>query len=96
MSVVILGGNECMERRYKDLCKEFNCTAKVFTKPSGNLRSKIGNPDLMVFFTNTMSHKMLNVAVSEAQKDTVIARCHSSSISALRGVLKEHTSLAAV
>ena len=22
MSVIILGGNECMERQYKDLCKE--------------------------------------------------------------------------
>ncbi len=91
MSIVILGGNECMERRYKDLCREYNCNAKVFTKPSGNLRSKIGSPDLMVFFTNTMSHKMVNVAVSEAQsKDTVIARCHSSSMSALRGILEEH------
>lgn len=90
MSIVILGGNECMERRYKDLCREYNCSAKVFTKPSGNLRSKIGNPDLMVFFTNTMSHKMLNTAVSEAQKNTVIARCRSSSMSALRGILEEH------
>ncbi len=24
MSVIILGGNECMERQYKDLCKEYN------------------------------------------------------------------------
>ena len=31
MSVVILGGNECMERRYKDLCQSYKCSAKVFT-----------------------------------------------------------------
>ena len=24
MSVVIIGGNECMERQYKDLCEEYN------------------------------------------------------------------------
>ena len=23
MSVVILGGNECMERQYKEICKEY-------------------------------------------------------------------------
>ena len=23
MSVIILGGNECMERQYKELCKEY-------------------------------------------------------------------------
>lgn len=32
MSVVIIGGNECMVRRYKDLCQEFRCDAKVFPK----------------------------------------------------------------
>ena len=51
MSVVILGGNECMERRYKDLCQSYKCSAKVFTKPSGGLKNKLGSPDLMIFFT---------------------------------------------
>ena len=32
MSVVIIGGNECMERRYIDLCKSYSCKAKVYTK----------------------------------------------------------------
>ena len=48
MSVVIIGGNECMERQYKDLCEEYSCRAKVFTKMSGGLRNKIGSPDLLV------------------------------------------------
>ncbi len=49
MSVVIVGGNERMERRYKDLCEDFQCRAKVFTKPRGGLRDKVGSPDLMIF-----------------------------------------------
>ena len=48
MSVVIVGGNECMERRYKDLCENYQCQAKVFTKPRGGLRDKVGSPDLMI------------------------------------------------
>ena len=51
MSVIILGGNECMERQYKDLCKEYKCRAKVFIKPSGSLRNKLGNPDLMIILS---------------------------------------------
>ncbi|MEE1329911.1 MAG: DUF2325 domain-containing protein, partial [Acutalibacteraceae bacterium] len=35
MSVVIVGGNECMERRYKELCLEYSCKAKVYTKMTG-------------------------------------------------------------
>lgn len=91
MSVVILGGNECMERQYKDLCREYKCNVKVFTKPAGGLKNKLGNPDLMIFFTSTMSHKMLRGALSELKGlDTVIERCHTSSMSALRGILEKH------
>lgn len=35
MSIVILGGNECMERRYMDLCQSYRCRAKVFYQACG-------------------------------------------------------------
>ena len=92
MSVVIIGGNECMERQYKDLCEEYSCRAKVFTKMSGGLRNKIGSPDLLVLFTSTMSHKMLHCALSETRGgNTVIARSPSSSMAALKNILETHT-----
>ena len=92
MSVVIVGGNERMERRYKDLCASYRCQAKVFTKPRGGLRDKLGRPDLMIFFTDTMSHKMLHGAMSELSgQSTIIEHCPSSSLSALRNVLEKHT-----
>lgn len=93
MSVVIVGGNERMERRYKDLCEDFQCRAKVFTKPRGGLRDKVGSPDLMIFFTDTMSHKMLLGAMSELRGgNTIIEHCPSSSVSALRKVLEKYAS----
>ena len=92
MSVVIIGGNECMERQYKDLCEEYSCRAKVFTKMSGGLRNKISSPDLLVLFTSTLSHKMLHCALSETRGgNTVIARSHSSSMAALKNILETHT-----
>ena len=91
MSVVIVGGNECMERRYKDLCASYQCQAKVFTKPRGGLRDKLRSPDLMIFFTDTMSHKMLHGAMSELRgQGTVIEHSRSSSLSALRNILEKH------
>ena len=93
MSVVIVGGNERMERRYKDLCEDFQCRAKVFTKPRSGLRDKVGSPDLMIFFTDTMSHKMLLGALSELRGgNTIIEHCPSSSVSALRKVLEKYAS----
>ena len=40
MSVVIIGGNECMSRKYTDICQEHGCKAKVFPKETGPLERK--------------------------------------------------------
>lgn len=83
MSVVIVGGNECMIRQYINLCEEYKCKAKVYPKMTNILRN-IGSPDLLVLFTNTVSHKMIRCALSEAKRANVrIARSHSSSMSGL-------------
>ncbi len=91
MSVVIIGGNERMERTYKDVCTAFGCKSKVLTKESGAIKKKIGQPDLMVVFTGTVSHKMLLSASQEAKKhSTCIEHLRSGSVSALEYVLKKH------
>ncbi|MDE6781638.1 MAG: DUF2325 domain-containing protein [Ruminococcus sp.] len=91
MSVVILGGNDCMIRKYKDICKQYKCTAKVFTHMKTDLRKQIGCPDLLVMFTGTMSHKMARCAVSETKGLPVrIERSHSGSVSALKSILETH------
>ena len=91
MSVVIVGGNECMIRQYKNLCSDYKCKAKVYPKMSGGLKD-IGSPDLLVLFTNTVSHKMIRCALNETKGQNVrIARSHSSSISALKNILEDHT-----
>ena len=91
MSVVILGGNECMVRKYKDLCRSYQCSAKVISKMGGTLKNRLGNPDLLVMFTATISHKMVQNAQNETRgQDTVIIRSRSSSMSALGNILETH------
>jgi len=91
MCVVIVGGNKRMVCQYEDICKNHGCKAKVFVKERGNFAKKIGCPDLLILFTNTVSHKMVNSAVGEAKRNNVpIARVHSSSASALTNVLRDH------
>lgn len=91
MSVIIVGGNECMIRQYKDLCRSYKCKAKVYPKMVNGLKN-IGSPDLLVLFTNTVSHKMIHCALSQAKdQNTKIARSHSSSMAALKDILEKHT-----
>lgn len=90
MSVVIVGGNECMIREYKELCRAYQCKAKVYPKMSSALKN-IGSPDLLVLFTSTISHKMVRCALSETKgQDTRVVRSHTSSMAALRSILEEH------
>lgn len=91
MSVVIVGGNECMVCQYEKICKAHGHSVKVFAKEKGGLRKKLGSPDLMILFTNTVSHKMVKTAVDTAKRNNIsIARLHSSSASALDNLLAEH------
>ena len=43
MSIVIVGGHDCMVCQYKKICKSYNCKAKVFTQMSAKLGSQIEN-----------------------------------------------------
>ncbi|WP_130864081.1 DUF2325 domain-containing protein [Bacilliculturomica massiliensis] len=91
MSVVIVGGNERMYQQYREICRSFGYKAKVFAKMPADFKKKIGTPDLMVLFTNTVSHKLVCSAVQQASRcDACVIRCHSSSSSALKQLLSQH------
>lgn len=90
MSVVIIGGHDRMAGQYEKICKGYRCSAKVFTQMSTNLAKQIGRPDLMVLFTNTVSHKMVRCALDEAKRTNArVVRCHTSSKSALVEILEK-------
>ena len=91
MSVVIVGGNECIAGQYESICREHGYRAKVFTKESGSMKKKVGTPDLLILFVSTVSHKMALSVIQEAKKNRVpVARLMTSSGSALRAALSEH------
>ncbi len=80
-----------MTARYKDICKSYNCKAKIFTQMPSDFENKLGMPDLMVVFTNTCSHKMVRRVNSKSQKhDIPVARIHSASVSALKNILDQY------
>lgn len=68
MSLTIIGGNECMERKYEEICRGYGHKVKIFTKASGMIKKKIGSPDLVIMFTNTVSHKMVKFCIKRGKK----------------------------
>ena len=89
MSIVIVGGHDRMNCRYKEICKSFGCKCKIFTQCPANFQNQIGSPDVIIVFTKTVAHKMLNVATVQAEKTgAAIMHCNSSSSCALNDALK--------
>lgn len=90
MSIVIVGGHDRMHFKYKEICKKYGCKCKIFTQCPANFKNQIGCPDILIIFTQTVAHKMVNVASEQAVKaGAVIKHCNSSSACALNEVLSE-------
>ena len=92
MSVVIVGAHDRMVAQYKKICKSYKCKVKVFTHMGADFNKQIGCPDLLVLFTNTVSHKMVRCVLDEVDENrTDIVRCHTSSGTALAEILEKHS-----
>ncbi|RGE18695.1 DUF2325 domain-containing protein [Lachnospiraceae bacterium OF11-28] len=89
MSVVIIGGHDRMVRQYKEICENHKYKAKVFTQMKTGLDKLIGRPDLLILFTNTVSHKMVRCVLDEVDENrTDIVRCHTAAAQRLLRFLK--------
>ncbi|MDR1468999.1 MAG: DUF2325 domain-containing protein [Spirochaetaceae bacterium] len=88
MNVVIIGGNDRMVCRYRDICREHGCEAKVYTQPKTHLKCLVGCPDLIVLFTNLVSHEMIKIVKKKAASQAIpLAWAHCASCRSLRDVL---------
>ena len=82
MSVVVVGGNDRMATRYKEICGSYKCKAKVFTQMPADFENKIGTPDLVVVF--------ISVDKKADKHDFAVAKIHNASVNALKNVLEQY------
>ncbi len=88
MSIVLVGGHDRMHDAYKRLSKKRGHKIKVMTQMMAQFNKRIGSPDGIIIFTNTVSHKMVINAEQAAKKMNIpIIKCHTSSQSALEKTL---------
>ena len=49
MSIVIIGGNECMVCQYEKICRDYGCKAKVFAKKKAEKTNFCKKIPLIIF-----------------------------------------------
>ena len=57
MSVVVVGGNDRMATRYKDICKSYNCKAKHRNEKANPIIAGTHAPALKVYHSEPHSHQ---------------------------------------
>ena len=73
---------------YNNLCIQ----AAVYNtdmKEEADMKNRIGSPDLLIVFTHTISHKMVQSAMTSVPEETKVVRSHTSSMNSLHDILKE-------
>ncbi|WP_195429180.1 DUF2325 domain-containing protein [Clostridium sp. D46t1_190503_E9] len=89
MSIVVIGGHDRMSRDYLNICKKYKCKAKIFTQMKAGLNDKIGGADVIILFTNIVSHKMAIKAKKEAERKNIrVINNHNSTVHSLEEIIK--------
>lgn len=84
MSAIIIGGNECMGRKYCDICAKYNIKARVIPLKKGSFANQLGKPDYVIVCMDTVSHPLMLSASKEAKKHGCqLVRLSRGSASAL-------------
>lgn len=89
MSIVLVGGMDRLGAQYIKEAEKMGMQLKVYSQLDPKMSSSIKKADALVIFTNKISHKARNVAVSLAKDNGIpIFMHHACGVCSLRQCLK--------
>lgn len=91
MSITLIGGMDRLQHDYIEAAKSMGHTLRCIAHNERNFQGKIGAPDMLIVFTNKVSHEAKRKAVQVAKNRGLPLRlAHSCGISTLRDCLKNN------
>lgn len=83
--MALIGGMDRLEKQYTLEAEKFGIKLKVFTKSKTDMASKIRHVDVLVIFTNKVSHRAKKEVVNLAKMRGIpVFMYHSCGICTLR------------
>ncbi|WP_027183619.1 DUF2325 domain-containing protein [Desulfovibrio inopinatus] len=90
MSAILIGGLDRLKRKYEAEAAKRGVNLKVFTGKENAVAKHLGKTDMVILFTDKVSHKARRQAASLAKSRNIpLAQTHSSSVSSLGRVLAD-------
>lgn len=88
MCVTLIGGMDRLKADYEAAAREKGHQLRHVSRNEANFKSKTGEPDLLIIFTNKVSHEAKRKALSLAKARNIpIKLVHSCGLSTLRECL---------
>ena len=84
MCATLIGGMDRLKRDYINLALSRGVKLKVFSGKESKIAPRLGNPDLLIVFTNLVSHEARDQVVRLAKSRKIPLRLlHSAGMSSL-------------
>lgn len=88
MCVTLIGGMDRLHPEYMAAAREGGHSLKCISRNECNFVDKLGNPDVLIVFTNKVSHEARRKAMRVARSRKIpIQLVHSCGVSSLRECL---------
>ena len=88
MSIVLIGGMDRLGEQYHKEAKNQGMDLRIFSQAPLNMANKIKHADAVVIFTNKVSHKARNEAMTAAKKQGIpVYMHHACGVCTLRQCL---------
>jgi galactitol-specific phosphotransferase system IIB component len=88
MCIALIGGMDRLEKHYQEAAAQAGITLEIFNKSLNNLSGKLKKADLVVIFTNKVSHQARNDAMHAAKSLGIpVIMKHACGVCTLRDCL---------
>ena len=89
MSIVLVGGMDRLSGQYRKEAERLGMNLRIFSQAEQGMGNKIKNADALVIFTNKISHRAKNEAVSAAKTNGIpLFMHHSCGVCTFRECIK--------
>ncbi len=89
MCVGLIGGMDRLRRDYISTAEGTGCALKVFTGKESRIGEKLGRLDMLILFTNKVSHSARREVMAHARANNIpVQMLHSCGVSTLRQALE--------
>lgn len=92
MCAALIGGMDRLKRDYMRAAKDGGVTLRCFNGSERGIADQLGTPDMLIIFTNMVSHEARKKALAVAKNRNIpLHMLHSCGVSSLRDCLEKNT-----